>query len=142
MSAELIARLEAAKEGSLELDDSVVIAALGGEMMDWWDEAAQQHQIKAGDGSRVNVTPVTASVDAALALAERVLPGWRWSVQQLGPNYEASLTLPNGAFLLSPDTEVYTIAKTPALALCIAILRAEVKGCRELVVKEFQHGLR
>ncbi len=68
----LIARLEAAEVGSREMDDSVVISAFDGEMMDWWDDAARQHQIKAADGSRVNVTPATTSLDAALALAERV----------------------------------------------------------------------
>ncbi|MGR6533079.1 hypothetical protein [Brevundimonas sp. RM1] len=109
----LIARLEAAEVGSRELDaeigQSLGVAMCGDKDGAWgaWD------------------AHWTSSMDAALAIVERVLPGWRWSVQQLDPNYEASLTIPNGAFLLSSDTEVYAISKTPALALVIAILRAK-----------------
>lgn len=126
----LIARLEAAEVGSRELDDSVVISAFDGEMMDWWDEATQQHQIKAGDGSRVNVTPITTSLDAALALAERVLPGWAMNV---------CLDKDRDGTLLGWSSQVarhglegpvgrdrwFGVAPTPALALCIAILRAK-----------------
>ena len=102
----LIARLEAAEVGSRELDWAVGAALF--------------------TGVRGCAAPnATTSLDAALVLAERVLEGWRWLVQQLGPNYEASLTISNGAFLLTSDPEVYAIGKTPALALVIAILRAK-----------------
>ncbi|MDR6431066.1 hypothetical protein [Brucella pseudogrignonensis] len=58
----------------------------------------------------------TASVDAAIALAERVLPGWDWGKDDNGFMY-----------LYQPDTDdcISVQAASPAIALCIAILRAK-----------------
>ena len=68
----------------------------------------------------------TTSLDAALALAERVLPGWHWELDNVGGSpYAANLTNPVGRFLICGDTEVYSTAPTTALALCIAILKAK-----------------
>ncbi len=60
-----------------------------------------------------HIPAYTASVDAALALAERVLPGWHWQVDKCGA------VLRSGHALFSTDHSV------PAIALCIAILRAK-----------------
>lgn len=63
----------------------------------------------------------TASIDAAVALAERVLPGWVWGVSQHG---DALLYRKSG------NEDGYDLkikegkSKPPAIALCIAILRA------------------
>lgn len=124
----LIARLEAAEVGSRELDAEIA-RAMGWEVHNarrngLWVVPFGEHDT-CDPEAMFALGNYTTSLDAALALAERVLDGWRWSVQQLGPNYEASLTLPNGVFLLSSDTEVYAIGKNPALALCIAILKAK-----------------
>lgn len=73
----------------------------------------------------------TASVDAALALAKKVQPGWR--VENLC-EWEATVLRERGAWMCDlvnsqgrPKTR-YTAkcshAPTPAIALCIAILRA------------------
>lgn len=115
---QLLVDLKAAKRGSGALDDSVIITLYDGEMMDWWDDQAQQHQIKAFDGSCVNVTPVTTSIEAALALLAKVLPDFDWIVghtnsgltihAQVGPNE-------------------MTFGETPALALCMAIVEAKIK---------------
>lgn len=59
---------------------------------------------------------VTSSVDAAIALAERVLPGWGWQVDKCGA------VLRSGHALFSTDHS------TPAIALCIALLRAKEAG--------------
>lgn len=56
------------------------------------------------------------SVDAALALAERVLPGWVWDVTSTGTSWIMPASDDDRHFMAS--------AATPALALCIAILRA------------------
>lgn len=65
----------------------------------------------------------TASVDAALALAERVLPGHTGGFQ---PGIESKTWAT--VYYASP-VEVHEVAKakaaTPAIALCIAILRAK-----------------
>lgn len=116
----LIERLEKAEAGSRELDDSVWLSATDGEMMDWWDDEAEQHQIKASDGSRVNVTPVTTSLDAALALAERALPGWCFSMATITPPWVQAY--PPGSV---EDCLDAVAASTLPLALCIAILRAK-----------------
>lgn len=130
---DLPTRLEGAAAGSRELDDSVILAAFGGEMMDWWDDAAQQHQIKAKDGSRVNVTPVTTSIDAAVALAERVLPGCYWLLgkgrnRPDEPLYGVQIMKGEAVnFVDAQDVSAETEAATPALALCAAIIRARAE---------------
>ena len=61
--------------------------------------------------------PVTTCVTAALALASRALPGWHWGVNSVGEAhlYETALSGPR----------YVTSAPTPALAMCLAILRAK-----------------
>lgn len=78
------------------------------------------------------------SLDAALALVERVLPGWHWSlssidcigphgipekaVAEMGPlNWSDDPRVP-------PPENIIAGASTPALALCIALLRAHREG--------------
>lgn len=65
------------------------------------------------------------SVDAALALAERVLPGWRWSVVRTEP-CEAYVWPPEQAY-----ADIQAKAVTPALAICAAILRAHASRAVE-----------
>lgn len=85
-----------------------------------------------GDGESDGwpMTKVTASIDAALALVERKLPGWEWLVRT---NFVADKfsTLPFFAHITSPEWHVThngphgeAYAKTPALALCAALIRA------------------
>lgn len=68
----------------------------------------------------------TASLDAALALAERVLPGagWLCGVKSNG-GFMAELFLTRYISGVSPRL-AYATAKTPALALVIATLRAMI----------------
>lgn len=112
MTASLIEKLEGAGEGSRELD--YAIRAVVETFDDYW-------------ALRVPAD-WTTSLDAALALAERVLPGWRRTVEELscgqwmsvvtGKKPEPHLSLPLHV----------ARAATPALALCAAILRASSKG--------------
>jgi len=68
--AELIARLEAAEVGGNALSIDVLEAITGG---DWRPGDGTHRFINNGDGTiGIEVTPVTTSLDAALALAERV----------------------------------------------------------------------
>lgn len=68
-----------------------------------------------------DVPDITYSIDAAVALAERVLPGWRGSVQ-FG-NFECQVT----AYLCSDEDtkDVMAVHRSPAIALTIAILKAK-----------------
>ena len=70
---------------------------------------------------------VTASLDAALALCERVLPGWWPAVRCLGHYWEAEMSKDTGGrFLLADDVDRYGTAPTPALALIAAMLSAKL----------------
>lgn len=104
----LIERLEGAEAGSRELDEalcealSIIFARFA------WDNGTNSS----------TCAPVTTSVDAALALAERVLPGSRW---------ECGVNSYEGAWAVVYADLVGTggCSSTPALALCIAILKAK-----------------
>ena len=122
-SDSLTSRLESAEAGSRELDREMALATgvlLTGVREDGvWG-------VKEGRW--------TQSLDAALALAERVLPGWAWSAS--GPDPMTSLYRDAFACLAAPhdngavepwnvERDVCTAtAKTPPLALCTAILKA------------------
>lgn len=131
----LIERLEGAERGSRELDREIMalfyhwdqrpIGATcwddehdtccpGGKHLDWvWsDPLTDCFVTNAKDGFEF-----TISMDRALALAERVLPGCRW---------EGGVNGHEGAWAqVFPDlTGIQGRAPTPALALCIAILHA------------------
>lgn len=67
----------------------------------------------------------TTSLDAAVALVERVFPGCYPSMAKLGPGWEANIRGNEGRFLMAGDEEFYSIAPTPAAALIAALLKAE-----------------
>ena len=90
---DLIARLEAAKEGSRELDIAIFRAIT--------------------DKPRIR-PPFSTSLDAALTLVPERCP---WAVESAGV---VELGTVNGP--------VEGFAATPALALCIACLRARMAG--------------
>ncbi|HAC01576.1 hypothetical protein [Brevundimonas naejangsanensis] len=127
----LIARLEAAEVGSRELDALIWLRFnrpeySGGvkalEMRGWYD--GRGHMILETDtGEEVaddlGIGNYTTSLDAALALAEGVLPGWSWEIYTA---YQIKGLMKYGCNLDEQDT---AYAFTPALALCIAILRAK-----------------
>ncbi len=141
----LIARLEAAEAGSRELDAEIWLRFnrpeyTGGvkalEMRGWHD--GRGHLIlETDDGEEVAdelyIGSATTSLDAALALAERGLPGWvslitaggdlKQTADLFGPVIEMGEDF-EGAEVEIRD-EAHGEADTPALALCIAILRAK-----------------
>lgn len=124
MTPGLIERLEAAGEGSRELDWEVDIASgyvpksyveIGGTYESW----------------RAHTLGATRSLDAALALAERVLPGFKIAVvkddgPEDGPKFRWSAQV--ARYSLSGPVGRgdwwFGVSDTPALALCIAILKA------------------
>lgn len=112
----LIERLEKATEGSRELDGEIWCAANGYEFL-VWDGAGVRYRVReTGWYAAEHVKPYTASLDCALTL---VPEGWQWRAWHT-PTDEGSLW---GAEVnWEPPGNVY--AETPALALCIAALRA------------------
>lgn len=118
---ELVERLEVAAEGSRELDCDIGIEL--GE----WTPPKGATRVRPDLWRRADINhyqphiPVTTSLDAALALAERVLGHCFWEMEHVAiisgqRRYYATL---------SPETpSADADAATPALALCIAILKA------------------
>lgn len=131
----LIERLEAAEVGSRELDGLIHRLIFPDEML-MTDPGSAGPVKRAAVYQPVGSLPdihgqvvaeclpgvarYTTSLDAALALAERVLPGsLTWRTESGGTSFTA-------AFWDDPEYEPVGAgrAPTPALALCIAILRA------------------
>jgi len=143
MSTGLVERLEAAEVGSRELD--FWIAYELGQLSDVVTK--RPAYVREGDGEVAlfdsagrglgwvgyHVSrPVTASVDAALALASKSLPGWEVSLAQRVPRYDetcaewwhASLFRMRSGVSFGGDGTVSVKGPTAPLALCAATLRA------------------
>lgn len=136
---DLIARLEAADVGSRELDALIWMELVECDRAPfrYWSLVTEDtgcgtpvpgSLYYAPHCAQVFVTPdVTTSIDAALALAERVLPAKRYLglQQNRGGTKNRAWT----AFIeWAEDGENFEIspaAATPALALCAAVLRAK-----------------
>ena len=97
----LIERLEAAPEGSRELDRWV-----------------QRGLVRVAD-VRFSCPAYTTSTDAALSM---VPEGWSWHIHWIAWNaaLKANASIGN----LGGDRAFQSIAPTPALAICIAALKA------------------
>lgn len=131
----LIAKLEAATGPDRELDVAISCAIDGRVLEKRGNDRKEWLYLSGTDNCRQDpgvfgqfLSPrFTASIDAAVALAERVLPGWRGSVQ-FG-NFECQVTAYLGS---DEDTKEATAAHDmPAIALVIAMLlakQAEGKG--------------
>jgi len=103
---DLITRLEQAEAGSLELDLALIVAVYG-------------------IASTYPVPAYTTSLDAIVALIGEKLPGWMKGYQDDPKGARAYLSDPDSGRATS------SLAKTPATAFCIALLRA---------IKEGEHG--
>jgi hypothetical protein len=141
--AALIQRLEAAGEGSRELDALVnlrfhhdreylwSLSGLNAQRPLWKDIDLDKTVLRCPSEYGLD-RPVTTSLDAALALAERVLPGWDWSVTTITTSFGGVKKV--NALIVHPDhpsdkdISTFGEANTPALALCAAILRARSAG--------------
>lgn len=128
----LIARLEAAEAGSRELDVALAWHRWVEPKM-WGSTNAKGEPVwkVERDGKRVPLPAYTTSLDAALALAERVLaepdiggrPGRLHDfAQHFNGRWEAK------TYRVSDGSSHQSVAATPALALCIAILKAKAQG--------------
>lgn len=114
MSAELIARLEAASEGSIELDAS--LAALQGH-----DVYDPPYWCRATDGYSLYPVPLyTQSLDAALALT-RKLGFTSWTIE---PDAAWVKWMHDGNVKQACHIFFGRAGSSTALALCIAALKA------------------
>lgn len=108
--SDLIARLEKA-EGRDRAIDADLIRTLAGGASEHWYSAWGTHVTDD------TVPAVTASLDAAIALTEKVLPGWFWGVAAWPSTFKSHVTT-----LMASRVEAHH--PTAAIALLIATLKA------------------
>jgi hypothetical protein len=128
---DLLARLEAAEGPGIVLETQIAIALRDGAegypnfpLGSFRDGFVQANMGRHGWSVGWRVPPYTASLDAALALVERVLPGWGWAMS-------SSAAGPFGVVFLPGERMREATHKTPALALLCALVKA-------LIAKEVQ----
>lgn len=144
--ADLLARLEKAEGPDREIDAALLVALLKPEQladdlryyrlpspsMDHMEMCAPgTYWLKQRSGASLHTSPhYTASLDAALALVERVLPSREWCV---------GVDLENSCAWAQVENDVWDEAtghirgkaNTPALALLAALLRAKIAEARQ-----------
>lgn len=119
--ASLIARLEQASEPDRDLDQAIFLVLhpgwarkpwkKGARRTCWFDEKGERQWYNDDDRE------YTRSVDDALTL---VPEGWLWTWS----GHEATVEKNSGRFLVEGDKEFYGRGHSPAIAICIAALRA------------------
>jgi hypothetical protein len=110
----LASRLEEASGGSRELDREIFVALEP-------EKASQRCYAGELEGNvAAYMTPYyTVSLDAALALVERKLPGWSWRIGNRPGG---------GAWVLLGTSREEHLGATPALALLLALVKALSQG--------------
>lgn len=86
---------------------------------------AQIYRALVVDTPMPNGPEYTASLDATIALCERVLPGWQWAAW--GGAIEIGSSTPRCMAHVSDGRQQWTASDTPnaAIALLIALLKAK-----------------
>ncbi|WP_271024895.1 hypothetical protein [Rhizobium sp. RCAM05973] len=79
-------------------------------------------ETRNANGAFVNPDKVTGSIDAAVALVERVLPGWVWGISALGDVLLYERDDSPAAY----RTKIKLDHPVPAIALCLATLRSKL----------------
>ncbi len=121
--ADLLARVEAATGPDRELDRLIVLATIipegPGVVREPWGDGSYTIYDNGRKMGRVTADEYTKSLDAALALVERVRPGWTWQLW-----WDARRM----AVLIAPGHKsppyFKATAATPPLALIAALLSA------------------
>lgn len=134
--SDLIARLEKAEGPQQELDARIIAALLAPASATvaqspingrWcvfngeWNGKPRLWETPTG--FRADHESVTGSLDAAIALTEKMLPGWGWNVERYGHSCEGTL-IEIGSHPDEADREWSATSHTPAIALLIATLKA------------------
>lgn len=119
----LIVRLEAASGPDRELDGRIW-CALNGYPFVQWDGAGCVYRGRDGIGhiAHDHIREWTRSIDASMTL---VPDGWSWKLLHEPKYTRVYRVVVRGASTLAEVAPAYVISSpTPALALCIAALRA------------------
>lgn len=125
--SDLIARVEAATGPDRETDGMIWCAANDYQFLEWDGDGCRYRAVSDGWFDSHHIPSYTASLDAAIGLVERVLPGWVWNVSSTGT---AWLMDPNNneEFYDASGCETLPIRPkkplTPPIALLLALLRS------------------
>lgn len=116
MTADLLARMKGACSGGRELDRLV-------------GEATDSPMGSSGDVVGLGYERLTTSLDAAMALADRLLPDWFWQFDvEPGQSYAqgAPESWPEG-LVASDRGGVYQMGATLPMAICQAVVEAVLR---------------
>jgi hypothetical protein len=129
--SDLITRLEGAEEADRELDARLYVELIARlrrpDIEDMIAARAASHpdeNVWLSGARDWQVPPFTSSLDAALGLAERVLPGWWWVVSSTGGECAAEI----GNLETPLADNIIATSKTPAVALVLAVLKGKDGG--------------
>lgn len=122
----LLARAESAKGPDRELDGEVWCAARGYKFMNHTSQGEGFIYWHGTRQFRGEAERLTASLDATLALCERVLPGWDNDVMGIAQSLRGGPRAYAGVWRdgLRGETEIKADAPTRSLALLAAMLKA------------------
>jgi len=135
---ELIERLEKADGPALVLDGMIWCAVNGYEFVQWDGAGCVYRKVDGPEWDRGikhisarEVRPYSASLDAAIALCERVLPGWSL-------NLEFTNGIADDVYLLGPEHRYDRPdqCSSPPVAgkpICIALLLATLRALSDQV---------
>lgn len=121
--ADIIERLEKAEGPDRAIDVAIALAT-----KDYSERAYQSDKMMRPKGTEYTVerflsdrlsSRYTGSLDAAIALVERMLPGWKWSLDS-----EGRATLWNGRFGLERYKTIDDGGRSSPAALLITMFRA------------------
>lgn len=122
-------RVRSAEGADIELDAAIDVTIFGGETV-WKTTRYTMEQYPASRRPSLNhvggfaneyVPRVTSSIDACVALIEKVLPGHDFKLMSCGSDGSYATVFQHGWM---DDTRVDADGKTPPLALLAALLRA------------------
>jgi hypothetical protein len=131
--SELIKALEAAKGPSLQMDGAIWCVANGYEFIEWNTTGCVY---RGGSDNRVyradstTVRPYTASVDAAIALCERALPGWfihTMTFETIGVRDNQAVNGWNVEITKGYDGPALGRSGKLPIAICLSILRTKLQ---------------
>lgn len=133
----LLERVEAKAEPDRELDADLDVNLFGGEIvwrqanytMEMYPASRRPSDHYVGGYAHEHVPLYTASIDAALALVERVLPDWSWNAGNVG---EDDMPMANVTEPIDPCRDFSASAPTVPLAILSALLRALISQADEV----------
>lgn len=104
---EALSKIEGLSGPDRELDAAIIRSLAGGSRDHWFDAWGEWT-------SDDKAPPLTASLDASLALVERLLPGWSWRIGNRPGG---------GAWVKLGTSHQEYLGATPALAILAALFK-------------------